>query len=325
MQVTLSFSQCGNCSSCMLGGQAVIVENMLYYHGGSITNEDYADSLFNIHRYSIKLGGWLPTIRHTANIACGIGKIGGKLISIGGCNQNNVCNKLYYYKPDTGKWVDKKTPMPTARRIPTVISHPTCLIVAGGYTSVPADNQAKTNAVEIFSTIVGQWSQVDGLPIPCVHLSGGVSNDTVYMVGGADSVGRLKKTFVTSLDKLLAKTFSTPMTRDPSTKSKHEPAWSEATSTPAYWPSGLIISGMVLALGGAVSADFSDKQRVKDIYAYSPSMNSWIHVGELPVALSGACVVAISPVEFLVIGGIEDGGRTCTTTVYKGVAKLGFN
>ena len=85
------------------------------------------------------------------------------------------------------------------------------------------------------------------------------------------------------------------------------------------------MSDMVIALGGAVSADTSERQRVKDIHAYSPSMNTWIHVGELPVALSGACVVAISPVEFLVIGGGEDGAIQTTKTIYKGVAKFGFN
>ena len=303
----------------MVNGQAVIIENILYY--STIT------SLYQIHCYRIHDRKWLSTIiKHPTIREFSIGKVLGMLVSIGGHNQTRLYGTLRFYNQNTGKWIDNDNPMPTPRALPTVLSQPTCLIVAGGFTHSDLSSWEYTNIVEIFSTSTSQWSQVDSLPIACACQTGGVSNGIVYLIGGG-SINRLQKTFVAPLDKLLSRTSSTlkPENQDPDTQSEDKSPWSEAADTPAYTPSALVMSDMVIALGGAVSADKSERQRVKNIHAYSPSMNAWVRVGELLVALSGACVAAISPVEFLVIGGGEDGAVQSTKTVYKGVAKLGFN
>ena len=245
------------------------------------------------------------------------------LVSIGGHNQTGLYGTLRVYNQNTGKWYDNNTPMPTPRAQPTVISQPTCLIAAGGGIHSDLSNWVFTNIVELFSSSTSQWSKADSLPIACACQTGGVSNGMVYLIGGVNT-NRLRKTFVAPLDKLLSRTSNT-LNQDSDTQSEDKSPWSEVADTPAYNPSALVMSDIVIALGGAVSADTSKKQRVKDVHAYSPSMNTWIRVGELPVALTGACVVAISPVEFLVIGGVEDGAVQATKTLHKGVAKLGFN
>ena len=308
----------------MVNGQAVIIENILYYYGEAVPNFNYGTSLYQIYCYRIHDRKWLSTtIKHPPIREFSIGKVLRVLVSIGGHNQTGLYGTLRFYNQNIGKWIDNNTPMPTPRAQPTVISQPTCLIAAGGGIHSDLSNWVFTNIVEIFSTSTSQWSKVDSLPIACACQTGGVSNGMVYLIGGI-STNRLGKSFVAPLDKLLSRTSNTP-NQDPSTQSEDKSSWSEAADTPTYNPSALVMSDMVIAVGGAVSADTSKKQRVKDVHAYSPSMNAWIRVGELPVALTGACVVAISPVEFLVINGVEDGAIQAIKTVYKGVAKLGFN
>ena len=111
---------------------------------------------------------------------------------------------------------------PGLRVLPTVLSQPTCLIVAGGFIHI-TDSRRCTNIVEVFSTSTSQWSQADSLPIgvsiACVNQSGGVSNGMVYLIGGDDWTNRLQKTFVAPLDKLLSRTSNTP-NQDPDTQSK---------------------------------------------------------------------------------------------------------
>ena len=307
----------------MSGGQAVVFEGLLYYQGAKVT---ISANLNTIYRYNIRVQQWISAIKHPTR-HFSIGQVSGKLVSVGGrSEQNIVSGKMYYYNKSEGEWINRK-PMPTARALPTVISQPTCLIVAGGLASLTsAYCYDCTNVVEIFSTNTKRWTRVESMPIACGFMSGGVSNGMVYLIGGEDKANRFHKTYIAPIDKLLCKITSGPSMQDLSSSlSQDEPLWIEATNTPAYSSAALVISGMVFALGGVVSAEHSAlaDQGVKNIYVYSASMNSWIHVGELPVPLSEACAVATSPVEFFVIGGIEDGAIMCT--VYKGVAKYGFN
>ena len=310
----------------MSGGQAVVIENIVYYQG--VTNTDIK-SLCSIYRYNIQNQKWLSAIEHTMVKAFGVGQVAGKLITVGGSNKSSliISNNMSFYNQHTGKWTNK-SPMPTARQQPTVISQPTCLVVAGGLTSLTsATCYDCTNVVEIFCTITSQWSQANSLPIACSFQSGGVNNGMVHLIGGRDGTRRLQKTFVASLHKLMGKTTVTPSlhTQEAST---NKSVWSEATDTPAYDSAAFVFLDVVLALGGAASADLTIKQRVRSIYAYSVSISTWIHVGELPVALSGACVVAISPVEFLVIGGARDPSTYAdvyTKTIYKGTIATKVN
>ena len=303
----------------MSGGQAVVIENILYYHGW--TNTDIK-SLYSICRYNIQNQKWLSAIEHTVVTAFGVGQVTGKLVTVGGNNKNSmmISNNMSFYNQHAGKWTSKN-PMPTARQQPTVISQPAYLIVAGGITSVTSKSCYEcTNIVEIFSSSTSQWRKVDSLPIACGFQSGGLSNGMVYLIGGKDETSRLQKTFIASLEQLLAETTktSTPHSQEASTENS---LWREATDTPAYDPSALVLLDVVLALGGATSADSPFRQKVRSIYAYSASINSWIHVGELPVPLSGACVVALSPIEFLIIGGTEDPStytNVYTRAIYKG-------
>ena len=174
--------------------------------------------------------------------------------------------------------------------------------------------------VEIYNINTSQWSQTDRLPMACCTLSGVVSKDVVYLVGGHDNKQRQNKTFAASIDELISN--AVPVTKPSEEQSanaslKCASAWNEVVNTPAYRSPVVCVSDTVLAMGGARSSDLSEWQPVKDIYAYSTSMNSWIHVGELPTPVGAMTLAALSPTEFLVIGGVNE-DKTKLRTVYKG-------
>ena len=161
----------------------MIIKNIVCYYGETGTAPIHLTSFcWQIHCYSIQDQKWLSTaIKHSTRRAFGIGKVSGKLVSIGGFNQTKFCGTLCFYNSNTGKWIDNNTPMPTPRVLPTVISQPTCLIVVGGAIGSDQSNWEYTNVVEVFSTSTSQykWSQVDSLPIACACQTGGVSNGIV--------------------------------------------------------------------------------------------------------------------------------------------------
>ena len=69
---------------------------------------------------------------------------------------------------------------------------------------------------------------------------------------------------------------------------------------------------MVLAIGGVQSSDPSSEQ-TKSVYAYSPSMDSWFHIGDLPTTVYGATISSLSPTEFIVIGGLDENKKRIST------------
>ena len=58
----------------------------------------------------------------------------------------------------------------------------------------------------------------------------------------------------------------------------------------------------------------------QEVYMYSPPINSWIYINDLPVLRSCTAVAVLSLTEILVIGGWGDGGKV--DTVYKGTLHL---
>ena len=252
------------------------------------------------------------------------GQINRKLVTVGGLkpiktgSPQKLSKDVYTFEEHSQAWKKSIPPMPTARYIPTVLSHPSCLVAAGGV-KYP---ESMLDTVEIYNLSTSQWSQTDKLPIACCLLSGVVCKDMVYLVGGGDGKQRHNKTLISSMNELLSNAI--PVTHPNEEQSanasqKCDSAWSEVANTPAYRTSAVtvLISDTVLAMGGYRNYELSEYQTVKGIYSYSTSMNSWIQIGELPVTVGGMAVVVLSPTEFLFVGGINK-DKASSKTVYKG-------
>ena len=317
--MNISYSQCTDSPKAMSVGQSVVINGKVYY-GGGFCDEDSDE--YNIHCYNPLQDKWMTLPPNNVRYF-GLGQINGELVTVGGwrfiegTNRFTHSQGIHKFEEHSQAWKKSIPPMPTARYNPTVLSHLSCLVVAGGR-KYPGNSALDT--VEIYNINMSQWSQTDKLPIACYLLSGVVSKDMVYLVGGGDIKQRHNKTLTASINKLLSN--AVPVTQPneeqrANASQECDSAWNEVANTPAYRTSAVTVSGMVLAMGGVRSYDLSEYQPAKGIYAYSTSMNSWIQIGDLPAPVAGMAIAALSPTEFLVIGGMNEYNARLKT-VYKG-------
>ena len=75
-----------------------------------------------------------------------------------------------------------------------------------------------------------------------------------------------------------------------------------------------MLAGNLLAIGGWETSKENDEKR--EVYMYSPSTNSWIHISDLPAPRSDTAVAVLSSNEILVIGGWDSKNKV--KSVYKG-------
>ena len=301
----------------MMNGTSAVINGKVYFGGGA-TADHMPEDVLSINWYSQFRNKWTP-LSTALRICVTLGHTHEKLVTVGGFdirdNKTVTTEKdVYTFEEQRQEWKTLIPPMLTARSYPTVLSHPTCLVVAGGR-QMPGNVILDT--VEIYNINTSQWNRTDKLPIACFNASGVVSKNLVYLVGGMDNGHRHNKTFVASIDELLSNAVPVTQSNGERSAPKCDSAWNEVANTPAYCPSAVAVSDMVLAMGGFRCADLSEYRPVKGIYAYSTSMNSWIQIGVLPAPVACMAIAALSPTEFIVIGGANE-DRTISKTVYKG-------
>ena len=235
----------------------------------------------------------------------GLGQVNGKLVAVGGWNTNVV----YTYDERSKKWKQTIPPMPTARRLPSVLSLQSALVVAGGI------GYGYTGAVEIFKADTSQWYTTDPLPTACCDLSLVAIGNTCYALGGY-KLSHLNQAHYASVDDLLHNAVPANQTTH-SGSSNTQSAWKILPNTPTYGPNVAVLAGHLLAVGGRETS--KGGAVMKEVYTYSHSTNSWIYISDLPAPRYGAAVAVLSPSEIVVIGGWCDG---MVNTVYKGTLHL---
>ena len=235
----------------------------------------------------------------------GLGQINGKLVAVGGVNtKTNKCSSEIYTLADN-KWESKLPCMSTARSLVAVVSLDSGLLVAGGQTDkkkntdkgANSDKWANTNRVELFKLETSQWYNVPqlALPMPSHSLSLTVSGDSLYLTGGYnDQQCGLNDTWSTSVDDLVNFAEYDVVYRRITTN------WKQLQSTPAYTPLLAVLSGSLVAIGGC-KTDVMEEEQTR-VYKFSPSMNCWIYIVDLPEPLTWSVSATLSPTETFVIG-----------------------
>ena len=335
LQVKLLYSQCADAPVKRTIGRSTVLNGKVYYGGGNCYDED---DKYNLHCYDPSQDTWttLPTLP-VCNF--GLGQVKGELVTVGGAKRTEkqsiedensdqsgdksdtsedsgyeyvITNDVYVFDESTQKWKQSIPHMPTVRYAVAVLSHPSCLVVAGGCLA----SGEYTDTVEIYNINTSQWSSTDRLPQACTDLRGAVHNTTGYIMGGSDGEMLLNKVYTVSIDKLISNAVSVGQPNDDINSIDNAPEgdliWKVVANTPDYYPTAVVISGMVLAIGGRDSSD----EHTKAIYAYSQSMDSWIYIGDLPTLVEDAAITTLSPTEFIVIGG-EDEKFQMISTVHK--------
>ena len=205
------------------------------------------------------------------------------LVSVGGCYVSwfgeKITNTLYSLV-DT-KWVELFPPLPTKRKVPTVVYVNDTLVVAGGF-----DGESSLSVVEVLYTQTKQWCVASSLPFTMSQGSAVVWGDNVYFTAGDAPPTQEKYTVLKC--SLTALVQSKP----------NSTVWEKMTPLPTHLSSLAIICGQLLAIGGS-SSKF---ESTKDVNRYNPVTNSWEIVGQMLVARNN-CLTAALPNKMLMVVG----------------------
>ena len=259
---------------------------------------------FYVYCYDFARDAW-STLPKLPVCLFGLGVIKGELVVVGGDDQSGSASSVVHVLDNGQNWRRSIPSMPTARALLAVVSLPSHLVVAGG---VFGDDCTNTNIVEIYNINTFQWSQADRLPRACLFLIGTVCNNTVYLVGGCGD-NDINTVYAAQVDSLI----STDRQDDESADS----VWKELANKPLESFSAVTISDTLFAVGIGDSKGVPTQR----VHAYSHSMDSWLYVGDLPSPVLSTATVALSPTEFLVIGGVDETGK-CISTAYKVFVKF---
>ena len=286
----------------MFQAQSVVIGGKVYVGGGN-TGDDETDSL--VFEYSLSEDKWniLPPAPVTL---FGLGQLIGELVIVGGKIQQKVYNSAYVFDKFTRRWKDSLPPLNSARCVPTCLGITSALIACGGFSEM---NEV-LSSIEIIDCDSFEW-QVAGYlsrPATLCYSSVAVVQDSIFMLGGYSSSTACSVTntvHITSVSKLTSPAGITPY------------AWKCLPPTPHFQSTAGTMGSCILAVGGS-SLPYSPPVH-KEIYAYSPTTESWIKVGELPYAACHTTVTSLATGELFVIGGwVRPGEFKRSHAVYKG-------
>ena len=309
LPTNITWKQCAELPTKLNTGKAIVISGKVYCGGGlTYVNADK----YAVYCYDPSQDRW-TTLPPLLVRYFGLGQVYGKLVAIGGQRKSDDIriNDVYTYDEKSQKWKQTIPLMPTARDTVDVLSLKSALVVAGGYTPV----SSYTAAVEIFKPVTSQWYRTNPLPMACDDISLVAIGDTCYVLGGYNDSYLNQALYVSAVDLLCNAEPADQTTGTHSGSSDAQVAWKILPNIPTYLPAVAVLNyNLLVAMGGRGTS----KRRVAyktEIYMYSPSTYSWVHISDLPARRSGAAVAVLSSTEFLVIGGL-DGGYV--NTVYKG-------
>ena len=235
----------------------------------------------------------------------GLGQLSGKLVTVGGRDGRGVVNHVYTYVQETQQWEKSIPPMPTPRRLPTVITYNSSIAVCGG--------GGMDRVVEVFNSEAAQWHTAAPLPVACVCMRLTIINDTCYL--GAGALSPTRSIMCASLPSL----FQSSSPHEQQTSAQQQSVWTVLPDMPLYDSAPANMGGTLLALGGRESTISSPPSDA--IHAYSASTKAWVKVASLPQACSYATAELLPSGEVMLIGGRDSKGKW-SEAVYIGTLDL---
>jgi N-acetylneuraminic acid mutarotase len=307
--MSIKWRKCSDFPLEVSNGRSAVANGKVYYLKGSIVSAEEKET--PIYCYDPIQDQWSTLPPLTVRLF-GLGHVDGKPVTLGGLKlppSMERINDVYTLVENTGKWKKIYPPMPTARSSPMVFSIDHALIVVGGYVH-KGGRKELVNIVEVFKVKESQWYRASALP-PTLHganMFGTVHNSDLYLVGGLRVGASYSKVSFTSISDLTNNTVPANHKNDHSNLTV--PTWKILPHTPTNKTAITSLAGLLITLGGEENT----------IHMYSPSIESWVHVGSLPEPRLLTTISVISPMEILMIGGFD--GSKDTNTVYKGTLQL---
>ena len=261
-----------------------MLKNKVYF-GGGFTESRATATKFYIYSPMVDKWATLPSPTRYSALAT----YNSQLVLVGGMASSTVTNQFWVLQDDERTWRQPLPDMPTARYAASAINHHNYLIVAGGKDS----NRTETDVVEVYDG--HQWMRTDSLPKCCSSMRTTFHNGNYYLMGGSNQGHSV---FCASLQSLIAKTTQQSLTSLSSDGRKS--AWETLLDVPYHYSATTILGAALVAVGGYGSSG----THMSSLHMYSPLTNvSWLHVGEMPVAVCATCTITLPTGELMVIGG----------------------
>ena len=246
----------------------------------------------------------------------------GFLTTVGGSLNNNCVNQLCSLTENESRnkrtWTEVFPPMPTKRSNTSTLCTGSHLIVAGG----KGERKEVLTTIEVLNIETRLWSVAANLWEPCWYSSMTVLDGHLYVVGGVNSSGQQTDTiYVCSLEALLqslcppleSETACSGSTSPPNGQNEISPTrqigtstrrhnavdWNRLRDLPVTQSTCVLFQGRLLAISGKTS---SAELPTRDIYVYSPVIDSWEVVGHVTIGRF-ACFAAVLPDNQLMIAG----------------------
>ena len=320
LQSTVTWKQCEDLPTDLAEGQSVVISGKIYYGGSAATTDEYT-----VYCYNPQRDKW-STLQPLSVRYFGLGQIDEELVAIGGVKRDadEPTNEVYTYDAKLERWKQMiAATMPSARAFPSVVSFYLGIIVAGGLIELYDDEY--TNVVEIFLADTSQWYRTDPLPKVYSYLSTVAVGNICYALGESDSEQSTSLEDATSpralhasVDDLISNAALANQTHHHNSGDTHS-AWKMLPCTPSYQPAAAMLDDYLMAVGGWQMS--KEGARKKEVYVFSPSMNSWVYISDLPAPRTNIAVAVMTRMEILVIGG-QGGDDSRVSTVYKGILNL---
>ena len=274
------------------GIQSVAIGAMVYIGGGdTLTDHDRA----TVMKLDLQREQWSKLPQHNAIDFCMV-SVMGKLMLIGGQNQETRIRSNQVAVFDSNRWIFPYLPMNTARSFSTAVTYNDHIIVAGG-----VDDQGRiTSSVEVFDIAANHWYATYSLNNPQDRMKSVIVKDTLYLMGGLTFVnsGVYPTTTVYKIDarKLVGNSISGI---DVQESSRLCSCWETVESTPFQNSTPLSTGDFLIAIGGCDS-----RNPHPSIHIYSPDNESWMKCGELPSARYD-CACSLLPNGSVIVAGGE--------------------
>ena len=275
----LKWEHCADLPVGMRNAQAVVVGKKVYVGGVTATEEtDYniysCDFIGDITWNTIKRLFAVPALTTYQ----------GRLVLVGGRENSATAptNQLWVMWEE-GTWTQPLPPMPTPRTGASAVSSQHYLIVAGGV-GYSCEVLTTLDVVEVYNG--KQWVRTAApLPKCCSRMKSTLHDGFLYLMGGQCQGNSVLQC---SVQELIEQ--ATPHPPKQST-------WNTIRDAHYVNCSVATFGGALVAVGGF------DKRHHNSLHMYDPLTQSWVHAGEMPVAVTGTCTVTLPSGEMMVIGG----------------------
>ena len=207
-----------------------------------------------------------------------------KLVLVGGRDPNTkeATNQLWVLD-EQNRWTQPLPPMTKKLYKASAVSVGDHLIVAGGQ---GGSDVCPLDEVEMYNG--HQWKKVESLPRECTWMKSTLHERNWYLAGGS---GQGSEVYQTSLESLIVTSEGAGQTS----------VWKKLPDAPLELSATVMFRDQLITIGGG-------KPLSSAIHAYSPSTNSWVHVGDLPDDCHSTCAVVLPTGELLVVGGENESG-----------------